>query len=242
MSKVLMIDVGGTSVKLMASGHEGFRKFTSGRTLTGAKMVKGVLETTEDWKYDVVTLGFPGIVRDGKVARNPLNLGGGWLDFDFEKAFKKPVRIINDAAMQALASYESGRMLFLGLGTSVGATLIVDDMVVPLEIGLIPLSKSEAFMDRLSKEALNADGKRRWQRSVERAVALLQDIFFPDVFLIGGGNAKHVNPLPDKCERGENQDSFKGAIRMWPGADMLAETLTTTWRLTRNGKPERKKK
>ncbi|EDY16113.1 ROK family protein [Chthoniobacter flavus Ellin428] len=242
MSKVLMIDVGGTSVKLMASGHEGFRKFPSGRTLTGAKMVKGVLAATEDWNYEVVTLGFPGIVRDGKVARNPLNLSGGWVDFDFEKAFKKPVRIINDAAMQALASYESGRMLFLGLGTSVGATLIVDDTIVPLEIGLIPLSKSEAFMDRLSKKALNTDGKRRWQRSVQRAVALLQDIFFPDVFQIGGGNAKYVDPLPDKCERGDNQDSFKGAIRMWPGADMLAEPLTTTWRLKRNGKPEKKKK
>lgn len=241
MSKVLMIDVGGTSVKLMASGHEGYRKFPSGRTMTGARMVKGVLEATEDWTYDVITLGFPGIVRDGVVARNPLNLGGGWVDFDYEKAFKKPVRIINDAAMQALASYESGRMLFLGLGTSVGATLIVDDTIVPLEIGLIPLSKSEAFMDRLSKEALNTNGKRRWQRSVQRAVALLQDIFFPDVFQIGGGNAKYVDPLPDKCERGGNQDSFKGAIRLWPGADMLAEPLTTTWRLKRTAKAEKKK-
>lgn len=241
MSKVLMIDVGGTSVKLMASGHEGYRKFPSGRTMTGARMVKGVLEATEDWTYDVITLGFPGIVRDGVVARNPLNLGGGWVDFDYEKAFKKPVRVINDAAMQALASYESGRMLFLGLGTSVGATLIVDDTIVPLEIGLIPLSKSEAFMDRLSKEALNTNGKRRWQRSVQRAVALLQDIFFPDVFQIGGGNAKYVDPLPDKCERGGNQDSFKGAIRLWPGADMLAEPLTTTWRLKRTAKAEKKK-
>lgn len=241
MTKVLMIDVGGTSVKLMASGHEGFRKFPSGRTLTAAKMVKGVLEATEDWKYDAITLGFPGIVREGRIARNPLNLSGGWVDFDFEKAFKKPVRIINDAAMQALANYDSGRMLFLGLGTSVGATLIADDTIVPLEIGMIPLSKSEAFMDRLSKEALNTGGKRRWQRSVQRAVALLQDIFFPDRFHLGGGNAKYVDPLPEKCERGGNQDSFKGAIRMWPGADMLAEPLITTWRLKRNGKPEKKK-
>jgi polyphosphate glucokinase len=241
MKRVLMIDVGGTNVKLMASGHEGYRKFPSGRKLTASQMVKGVLEAVQDWKYEVITLGFPGIVREGRVARNPLNLGGGWLDFDFEKAFKKPVRIINDAAMQALASYEGGRMLFLGLGTSVGATLIVDDTIVPLEIGLIPLSKSEAFMDRLSKEALNTDGKRRWQRSVERAVALLQDIFFPDVFQLGGGNAKHLDPVPNKCERGDNQDSFKGAIRLWPGADMLAEPLTTTWRIKRNAKPARKK-
>jgi polyphosphate glucokinase len=132
-------------------------------------------------------------------------------------------------------------MLFLGLGTSVGATLIADDTIVPLEIGLIPLSKSEAFMDRLSKEALNTDGKQRWQRSVERAVALLQDIFFPDVFQLGGGNAKHLDPVPNKCERGDNQDSFKGAIRLWPGTDMLAEPLTTTWRIKRNAKQERKK-
>ena len=152
--KILMIDVGGTNVKMMASGHEGYRKFPSGRTLTAAKMVKGVLEATADWQYEAISLGFPGLVRDGRVARNPLNLSGGWMDFDFGKAFKCPVRIINDAAMQALASYDTGRMIFLGLGTSVGATLIADDMIVPLEIGLMPLSKSEAFMHRLSKDCL----------------------------------------------------------------------------------------
>ena len=209
--KVLMLDVGGTNVKMMASGHEGYRKVPSGRTLTAAKMVKGVLEKTEDWEYEAISLGFPGLVRDGKVARNPLNLAGGWMDFDFEKAFKRPVRIINDAAMQALANYDTGRLLFLGLGTSVGATLIADDTVVPLEIGLMPLSKSEAFMDRLSKEALNTGGKRRWQKSVERAVALLRDIFWPDVFQLGGGNAKCLDPVPDKCERGDNQDGFRVA-------------------------------
>ncbi|HSI11904.1 MAG TPA: hypothetical protein VK961_07660 [Chthoniobacter sp.] len=239
--KILMLDIGGTNVKMMASGHEGFRKFPSGRTLTAAKMVKGVLEATEDWKYEAISLGFPGIVREGRIARNPLNLAGGWMDYDFEKAFKKPVRIINDAAMQALANYEGGRMLFLGLGTSVGATLIADDTVVPLEIGLIPISKSEAFMDKLSKEALNTEGKRRWQRSVDRAVALLRDIFFPDVFQLGGGNAKHIDPVPDRCERGDNQDSFRGALRLWPGADMLAEPATTTWRIKRSPKRDGKK-
>lgn len=231
--KVLMIDVGGTNVKLMASGHEGFRKFPSGRAMTAAKMVKGVLEATQDWEYEAVSLGFPGLVRNGKVDRNPLNLGGGWVDFDFDKAFKRPVRIINDAAMQALASYETGRFLFLGLGTSVGATLIADDTVVPLEIGMMPLSKSEAFMDRLSKEALTTLGKRRWQKSVTRAIALLRNIFWPDHFQLGGGNAKHIDPVPEGCERGDNQDAFRGALRLWPGADMLAEAQTTTWRITR---------
>jgi predicted NBD/HSP70 family sugar kinase len=230
--KVLMIDVGGTNVKLMASGHEGFRKFPSGRAMTAAKMVKGVLEATQDWEYEAVSLGFPGLVRNGKVDRNPLNLGGGWVDFDFDKAFKRPVRIINDAAMQALASYETGRFLFLGLGTSVGATLIADDTVVPLEIGMMPLSKSEAFMDRLSKEALTTLGKRRWQKSVTRAIALLRNIFWPDHFQLGGGNAKHIDPVPEGCERGDNQDAFRGALRLWPGADMLAEAQTTTWRIT----------
>lgn len=238
--KVLMMDVGGTNVKLMASGHEGFRKVPSGRALTAAKMVKGVLEVTKDWEYEAISLGFPGLVREGRIARNPLNLGGGWVDFDFEKAFKKPVRIINDAAMQALASYESGRLLFLGLGTSVGATVIADDTVVPLEIGMMPLSKSEAFMDRLSKEAMNTNGKRRWQKAAARAVALLRDIFWPDHFILGGGNAKYLDPVPEGCERGDNQDAFRGALRLWPGADLLAEMQTTTWRITRRAKKNEK--
>lgn len=237
--KILMIDVGGTNVKLMASGHEGFRKFPSGRTLTAAKMVEGVLKATEDWNYEAISLGFPGLVRNGQIAREPLNLAGEWMNFDLEKAFDRPVRIINDAAMQALANYESGRFVFLGLGTSVGASLIADDTVVPLEIGLMPLSKSEAFMDRLSKQALNTLGKRRWQKAVGRAVALLQDIFWPDHFHLGGGNAKHIDPLPDRCERGDNQDAFRGACRLWPGSDMLAEAQTTTWRITRRKKIEK---
>ncbi len=231
--KVLMIDIGGTNVKLMASGHEGFRKFASGRGLTAAKMVKGVLASVEGWEYEAISIGYPGLVRDGRVARNPGNLGSGWMDFDFEKAFKCPVRMMNDASMQALAKYETGRLVFLGLGTSVGTALIADDTVVPLEIGMMPLSKSEAFMDRMSKEALASMGRRRWRKSVERGVALLRDIFWPDHFHLGGGNAKHLDPVPAGCERGDNQDAFRGALRMWPGADMLAEPQTTTWRITR---------
>jgi polyphosphate glucokinase len=234
--KVLMIDIGGTNVKMMASGHEGFRKFPSGRSLTAAKMVKGVLEATEDWQYEAISLGFPGLVREGQVARNPLNLGGGWEGFDFKKALKKPVHIINDASMQALARYEEGRMLFVGLGTSVGASLIADDTIVPLEIGILRLSKSEGFMDRLSKEALDTLGKARWQKAVNRALAMLRDVFWPDHIALGGGNAKHLDPLPEGCERGDNQDAFRGACRMWPGADMLAEPMVTTWRIKRTPK------
>ena len=230
---ILMIDVGGTNVKMMASGHEGFRRFPSGKKLTAEKMVKEVLANTADWDFEAVSLGFPGIVREGKITRDPLNLSGGWKDFDFGKAFKRPVRIINDAAMQALANYDTGRLLFMGLGTSVGATIIADDVVMPLEIGLMPLSKSEAFLDRLGKEALSTKGKRRWQKSVDRAVFLLKDIFWPDHFQIGGGNAKHLDPVPEGCVAGSNQDALRGAMRMWPGADMLAEWQDSTLRITR---------
>ena len=229
---VLMIDVGGSNVKMMATGQEGFRRFPSGRKLTAEKMVKQVLSMTEDWEYEAISLGFPGIVREGKITREPLNLSGGWKDFEFEKALKKPVRIINDAAMQALANYDKGRLLFLGLGTSVGATVIADDVVMPLEIGVMPLSKSEAFLDRLSKEALASHGKRRWQKAVDRAVFLLRDIFWPDHFQLGGGNAKHLDPVPEGCIAGTNQDALRGAERLWPGTDMLAEWHDSTLRIT----------
>jgi len=239
--RVLTIDVGGTNVKILSTGQTVPRKVPSGPTMTPKEMVTAVKALAAEWQYDAVTIGYPGQVIGGRIVLEPHNLGRGWVGFDFKAAFGRPVRIINDAAMQALASYEGGRMLFLGLGTSVGATLIADDTVVPLEIGLIPLSKSEAFMDKLSKEALNTEGKRRWQRSVERAVALLRDIFFPDVFQLGGGNAKHIDPVPERCERGDNQDSFRGAVRLWPGADMIAEPGTTTWRIKRFPKRSDKK-
>jgi polyphosphate glucokinase len=239
--KVLMIDVGGTNVKLMAAGHEGFRKIPSGQRLTGAAMVKKVLAETEDWDFEAITLGFPGLVRDGKIERNPLNLGGGWQDFDFAKAFKRPVQVINDAAMQALAFYTERRMLFIGLGTSIGATLIADDTVVPMEIGMMRLGKNIGFMDRISKEALRTGGKRRWQRAVARSVELLRDIFSPDHLVIGGGNADVLDPFPAGCERGNNQDAFRGALRLWPGSDMLAEPYGTTWRIKHKAVPKTKK-
>ena len=230
---VLMVDVGGSNVKMMISEEDGFRKLTSSRTMTASEMVAGVLDATKDWKYDVISLGFPGLIRKGKVARNPLNLGGEWEGFNFEKAFKRPVRLINDAAMQALANYESGRMLFVGLGTSVGACLIVDDVIVPVEVGLLRLSKGQGFMDRLSKKALDEKGRGRWQRSVERALFYLRDLFWPDHIVIGGGNAKILDPLPEGCERTTNQGGLRGAVRLWEGADMVAIPETTTWRIKR---------
>ena len=231
--KVLMIDVGGTNVKLMVSGCDECRQFSSGRGLSPQVMMERIRQQTRDWTYDVVSFGYPGIVRSGRVAQEPHNLGKGWLNFDFEGAFQKPTRIINDAAMQALASYKNGRFLFLGLGTSVGATLIADDTVVPLEIGRIPISRSEVFFERLGKKGLHSHGRQRWQRSVEKAVLLLRDIFWPDHFQLGGGNTRFLDPIPEGCVGGSNMDALRGAERLWPGADMLAEIHTTTLRISR---------
>jgi len=232
--KVLMIDVGGTNVKMMASGHEGFRKFPSGENLSAARMVRGVLKATQDWSYDVVSLGFPGLVVEGKPARDPLNLGGGWVDFDYAKALKCEVRSINDAALQALANYNSGRMLFIGLGTSIGATLIADDVIIPIEVGCLRLKKSVSLVDRLSKESLAAIGQKRWKKSVWEAVSVLRDVFWPDEVVIGGGNAEMLVPFPADCRRSDNQGAFRGALRLWPGSDMLAEPRTTTWQIKRS--------
>lgn len=233
---ILMIDLGGTNVKLMATGQDEFRKFPSGHELTPVTMVKQVREMTQDWEYEAVSLGFPGLVRDGRIARNPLNVSDGWLGFNFEKALDRPVRIINDAAMQALGHYVSGRLLFIGLGTSVGACLIADDVVIPIEVGLLRLSKSEDFVARLSKQAMNEDGKARWSKAATSAVTLLQDVFQPDHTVLGGGNAKHLEELPPRCERGDNKDAFNGAVRLWPGTDLLAEPDSSTWKIIRQRK------
>jgi predicted NBD/HSP70 family sugar kinase len=240
--KVLMIDVGGTNVKLMASGHEGFRKVPSGSRLTASQMVKEVLKATADWEFEAVTLGFPGLVADGKIVREPLNLGGGWINFDYKKAFKRPVRFINDAAMQALATYEAGRMLFVGFGTSTGATIVVDDVIVPLEIGMLCLPDGKRFIDRLTDEAKKKRGKKKWLRSVHPAIDMLRDVFKPDDIVIGGGNAKDIEPLPPGCRVQSNQGAFRGACRLWPGADMFAEPYGTSWRIKkRRPAPKRKK-
>lgn len=232
--KVLMVDVGGTSVKVMASAHGDFRKFPSGQQLSAEEMVKGVLAAAADLEFEAVTLGFPGLVRNGQPARDPLNLGGGWVGFDYEKAFKKPVRIINDASLHALAHYGSGRMLFVGLGTSIGATLVADDTIVPIEVGLLRLSKSEGFADRLCKTSRADIGHKEWEKSVWKALALLHDCFWPDEVVIGGGNAKTLLDVPEGYRIRNNKDTIRGALRMWPGVDMVATPLETTWRITRS--------
>jgi predicted NBD/HSP70 family sugar kinase len=232
-----MIDVGGSNVKLMVKGGEEVRRFPSAPDLTAAQMVEDTLDAIQGWSFDAVTLGFPGLVKNGRLVREPLNLGGSWLDFDFEKALGKPVRIINDAAMQALAAYAGGRMLFVGFGTSIGATLIADDVIIPLEMGMIPLGKGDLFMTRLSKEARKEEGHEKWQKSVHKAVAILRDVFWPEDTVIGGGNAKLLDPLPEGCRRLANSDAIDGAVRLWEGADLLATPYGTTWRIQWN-RPE----
>lgn len=214
-TRVLMIDVGGTNVKLRVSGREEMLKFPSGRELSAKQMVEQTLQLTSDWAYDCISLGFPGLVRDGIPAREPLNLGGGWLGFDFAGALGRPVRIVNDAVLQATAAYEGGRMLFVGLGTSIGCALAMDGIITNIEVGLIPLGKEDRFVDRLNKAARRERGQEKWQRDVYAAVTLLKDMFWPDETVIGGGNAKHLYPLPAGCRRTSNRDALRGAERLW---------------------------
>lgn len=235
--KVLMIDVGGSNVKMMARGHEGFRKFKAGKRLTAAQMVKGVLRETEDWEYEAISLGYPSLISDGRPAREPLNLGGGWLNYDYEKAFKRPVRFINDAAMQALASYQKGRMLFLGFGTSTGAAMIVDDIIMTLEIGTLRLTRSSRFMDALCNEARRRN-RKRWLKNAYDAIEVMQDVFRPEDTVIGGGNGKDIDPLPKGCRWRDNQAAFTGATRLWPGADMIAEPYGSSWRIRKKPSSE----
>lgn len=211
---ILVIDIGGTNVKISATGQTEVRPTPSGRKLTAARMVERVLELAGDWDYDAVAIGYPGIVGPAGPAREPLNLGPGWVGFDFAAAFGKPVRIINDAAMQALGSYLGGRMLFLGLGTSLGSTLISGRSILPLELGHLPFRRSR-LEDWLSKRGRRKYGKRRWERAVYRAAEMLHQAFAVDYVMFGGGNAKKLRDVPHGCRVGGNRNAFVGGYRLW---------------------------
>jgi polyphosphate glucokinase len=225
---VLMVDIGGTNVKVMASHNGEMRRMPSGQVLTASEMVRGVLALTADLEFDRVSLGLPCLVEHGKPALEPSNLGNGWVGFDYSQAFGKPVRCINDAAMQALGNYTSGRLLFLGFGTSIGATLIVDDVVVPIEIGLVKLNRMECLVGRLSKTALKRDGREHWMEAVLDAVALLQNVFKPDQTVLGGGNAKFIDPLPSNCRCVDNRSAYIGAQCLWEDSDLFASAYATS--------------
>jgi polyphosphate glucokinase len=212
--KTLVIDIGGTNVKMLASGHENPRKFPSGPELTPEQMVAGVLSATKDWDYEAVSIGFPGPVLCGQPMTEPVNLGPGWMGFDFAAAFRRPVKVINDAAMQALGSYQGGKMLFLGLGTGLGATVIMDGVLEPLELGRFRYKKST--LERyVGARGLKRRGRKKWQRHVEEVLERLVTALKPDDVVLGGGNAKKLKPLPARTRLGDNAFAFLGGFRLW---------------------------
>lgn len=216
-SKILVVDVGGTNVKLWASGQGKRRTFPSGKGLTPTGLVAGVRRQARGWTYDAVSIGYPGPVRRDAPAAEPHNLARGWVGFDFPAAFGRPVKMINDAAMQALGAYAGGTMLFLGLGTGLGSALVVDGTVVPLELGHLGVGR-RTFEDDLGKRGLRRLGKKPWRKRVFTLVERFAAAFLPDDVVLGGGNAKKLTGLPPGCRRGGDDDAFLGGLRLWRGA------------------------
>jgi len=211
---VLVVDVGGTHVKILATGQKAHRQFDSGPKLTPNRMVAGVRKLASDWKYDAVSIGYPGPVLHGRPFLEPPNLGKGWVGFNFKAAFKRPVKVVNDAAMQALGSYSGGKMLFLGLGTGLGSTMIVDGVVEPMELGHLPYKKA-TFEDYIGVRGLEAHGNRKWRGYVVDIIKRLKAALEPDYVVLGGGNVKHLKVLPDGCKAGDNANAFVGGFRLW---------------------------
>ena len=230
--KILVIDIGGSKVKFTIWGKRSKRDFPSGTRLTPQQLVKRISAMTKDWKYDVVSIGFPGPVVHGKPAGNPPNLGKGWVSFDFEKHLNKCVKIINDAAMQALGSYQGGRMLFVGLGTGVGSALILDNVVVPLELGELKYSKKRTVAAALGKDSLKKVGLKNWEKAVHEVVGQLAAAFRTDYVVIGGGNAKRLNRMPPRARRGSNDRAFAGGARLWGVGALHAKPRKHTWIIT----------
>ena len=219
---ILVVDVGGTSVKILATGQQEPRKFPSGPALTAEQMVARVLELAGDWQYDAVSIGYPGFVMRGRPVAEPHNLAAGWVGFDYQAAFGCPLEIINDAAMQALGSYQGGKMLFLGLGTGLGSAMVVDGIVEPMELAHLPYKKG-TFEDYVGKRALDRKGKKRWRQDVADVVAKLVAALEPDDVVLGGGNVKNLKELPSGCRAGDNANAFLGGFRLWA---QLAESKT----------------
>jgi polyphosphate glucokinase len=214
---VLVIDVGGTHVKILATGQNDKREFDSGPKMTAQQMVSGVLKLARGLSYDVVSIGYPGPVLHHRPVADPKNLGPGWMGFDFRTAFGRPVKVINDAAMQALGSYKKGKMLFLGLGTGLGSTLIIDGIVEPMELGHLPYKKA-TYEDYVGERGLARLGKKGWRKHVFDVVDRLVAALEPDDIVLGGGNAKVLKELPPGCRLGDNENAFKGGLLMWTEA------------------------
>jgi polyphosphate glucokinase len=212
--RVLVVDVGGSKVKILVTGQPERRFFRSGPTLTPQQMVSKVKQVAGEWAYDVVSIGYPGAVRRGRPIREPVNLGHGWVGFDFARAFGRPVKVVNDAAMQAMGSYKGGKMLFLGLGTGLGSTMIVEGNLVPMELGHLPYKKA-TFEHYVGTAGLNRDGKKKWRRNVVDVLDRLIAALLPDDIVIGGGNARKLAALPPHCRPGENDSAFRGGFQLW---------------------------
>jgi polyphosphate glucokinase len=214
---ILAVDVGGSHVKMLVSrGAAGPRQFVSGPDLTAQTMVDSVLAATRDWSYDVVSVGVPSPVRGGRVHSDPVNLGPGWVGFDFAQAFGKPTRVVNDAAMQALGSYEGGKMLFLGLGTGLGSALVDGGRPEPLELGHLPFRKA-TFEDYVGERGRERLGRKRWNEAVCETIERLSAALEPDYVVVGGGNAQRLERLPENVRLGSNENAFLGGFRLWEG-------------------------
>lgn len=221
--RILVIDVGGSHIKFRVGPRGKIAKFVSGPGMTAAAMVKGVAALAPRSSYDAVSIGYPGLVIHGKIAAEPYNLGHGWVHFDFGKAFGAPVRVINDAAMQAIGSYRGGRMLFLGLGTGLGATLILDGMVEPMEIGHLPYKRGRSFEDYVGERGRCKLGTRKWRKTVREVVEQLSRALEVDYVVLGGGNLRRLRSLPRNARPGDNRNAFTGGLRIWQhGGDSLA--------------------
>ena len=214
MPVVLAVDVGGSHVKALTSRAKVRRRFVSGASLTAAEMVAGTVAAADGWKWSAITVGIPAPVRAGKVIAEPVNLGDGWVAFDYESAFGMPTKVVNDAVMQAVGSYQGGRMLFLGLGTGLGSALIADGVIEPLELGHLPFRK-KTFEDYVGERGLKRLGKKKWKKAVFETVERLSAATEPDEIVLGGGGVDKLDELPEGCRRGENENAFLGGFRLW---------------------------
>jgi predicted NBD/HSP70 family sugar kinase len=214
---VLAVDVGGSHVKAMTSASDEERKYTSGKRLSAERMVEKLRTLVDGWEYDVVSFGIPAQVHSDRVVHEPVNLGPGWTGFDFAHAIGKPTRVVNDAAMQAVGSYDGGRMLFLGLGTGLGSAMVVDGIVEPMELGHLPFRKA-TYEDYVGRRGLERLGKKRWRKAVAEVVAAFQAALEPDYVVLGGGQVDELDELPSGTRRGDNNNAFVGGFRLWDDA------------------------
>lgn len=222
---ILVIDVGGSHIKFRMGSRGAIRRFVSGPDMTAGDMARQVRKVARDLPYEAVSIGYPGLVLRGRIAAEPFNLGPGWVGYDFQKTLGRPVRVINDATMQALGSYEGGRMLFLGLGTGLGATLILDGTVEPMEIGHMPYKRGHTFEDYAGERGRKRLGNKKWRKAVTEVVARLKEVLEVDYVVLGGGNAARLKELPEGARLGDNLNAFKGGLHLWHGDDPLAVSI-----------------